>query len=291
MNPNDPNQQHIANLIQQNDGQQQSQNNMWGTPPPPQQQPDPNQQQPGQFTEQPPQPQQPPAQQQQQQNNDQPPSWANGLVEKVESLEEQLGQVVQQPPQQQQPTQQQQQEGWRPRSFEDIDKRIEERAQEISTKQMEAWQEQQRQQAEAQEKARQEADKHIDGQLEELRQNNVLPPVQNQYDPNDPGRQAQTELIAYAVNQGTDNLVAAAQSLQAHHQSGYYFDRTKNGLVRRGSQTAAAQAPIAGASPSVTGGNAQQGPTMGDIATKSLDQLMAEGSQQVGIGAGQNVQF
>lgn len=95
-----------------------------------------------------------------------------------------------------------------------------------------------------------------------LQQLGLLPAVTNPGDPNDPGRLAKRELYGYTIamgGQGPENLMPAATALKALHDSGVYFDVQQNKLIRRGSQSAAAQAPIAGGAP-VTGGPGQGGP-------------------------------
>lgn len=200
-----------------------------------------------------------------------PPAWAQGLIEEVATLKQQFAQ-----PTGQQPSGQQQ--SWTPQGWEDVDARIEERARELFRQgfgELAAMQQAEAEQAEAQ---RQQADAYIDQQINQLTSTGYLPAIANPADPNDPGRVAQQELFAYAISLGTDNLAAVAPTLYAHHQNGYYYDRNQNKLVRRGSQTAAAQAPIAGASPSITAGNTV-GPTMRDLATKDLHTLAQEASQ------------
>jgi hypothetical protein len=131
----------------------------------------------------------------------------------------------------------------------------------------------------AAEESKRQADSFIDTQVANLEKTGFLPPITNPADPADAGRAARSELYAYALSLGTDNLMAVAPNLNTLHQSGYYYDRTRNALVRRGSQSAAAQAPIAGASPTLATANANPAPTMRDLATKSLDTLAEEANR------------
>lgn len=135
------------------------------------------------------------------------------------------------------------------------------------------------QQVEA-DRLRAEADSLIDSQLSQLQVQGYLTPIANPTDPADPGRAAQSELISFAIALGTDNLLAVAPTLYTHHQNGYYYDRSRNQLVRRGSTSAAAQAPIAGSS--VVGATGQPaGPTMRDFATKDLHTLADEANRAI----------
>ena len=164
---------------------------------------------------------------------------------------------------------------WEPDNWEDVEARIEQRAREIVQQSFTQQQAEAQAAAEQQQAALAAADKAIDTAVEQLEKNGYLPPVANPADPNDPGRAARSELYSYALALGTDDVTAAAVSLHALHQSGYFYDRTKNAYVRRGSQSAAAQAPIAGAAPVLPTG-APTGPTMADLATKSLSELSEE---------------
>lgn len=78
------------------------------------------------------------------------------------------------------------------------------------------------QQAVEQEKQNQQ---YIDNTVTQLRGAGYLPPITNQYDPNDVGKQAETELIGYAVyGLGTTDLSKAAQELKFRHDAGFVFD-------------------------------------------------------------------
>jgi hypothetical protein len=72
-----------------------------------------------------------------------------------------------------------------------------------------------------QEKANQQI---IDGTLNDLRGAGYLPAVANPFDANDQGKQAENELIGYAVSLGTTNLVEAAKELKFKHDSGLKYD-------------------------------------------------------------------
>lgn len=201
---------------------------------------------------------------------DQPPAWAQGLMNDIAELKGNRAPGG---------------EEWSPQSWADVDARVEARARQLVADGLSQMTAAQQAQAEAETNARNAADQFIDTQITQLETNGYLPRIANPTDPNDPGRAAHQELFAYALAQGTDNLMAVAPSLYAHHQSGYYYDRHQNRLVRRGSQTAAAHAPIAGASPTLAPASpAGQGPSMRDLATKDLQTLAAEAGQAYPIG-------
>lgn len=83
------------------------------------------------------------------------------------------------------------------------------------------------QQKEAQQKAAEQEKENqaaIDQSLGQLRVAGYLPPVNNQFDANDLGKQAENELIGYAVHLGTNDLTKAAQELKSRHDRGDKFD-------------------------------------------------------------------
>lgn len=204
--------------------------------------------------------------------NQEVPAWAAGLTQTVQELQQQV---------QNQP---QGGDDWpdRPKTWGGLKQAIQTEAQKIAQEHIKTYQDQQTTAAQQQEQAMQAANQQIDSALGNLRNGGFLPIVANPTDPNDVGKIAERELIAYAVSTGgqdAQSLLRAAPTLKALHDSGVYFDFTRNTLVRRGSQSAAAGAPIAGASPSFgnAGGGQQAAPTNRQIANMSMDQLMAMG--------------
>lgn len=199
---------------------------------------------------------------------DQPPAWAQEVIDAAKTIQQQQAQPAPGtvPAGQGQP----QQSDWNPQNWADVDARIEARAQELFRNGLTEIQSQQQAQAEAEQQALAQADAAIDQSLNQLRQTGYLPPVANPNDRDDAGKIAERELIAYTIAQGTDNLLATAPVLHALHQSGYYYDAGQNKLVRKGSQTAAAQAPIAGATPSVTPAQGGATLTYSDLANTDL---------------------
>lgn len=210
------------------------------------------------------------------QQQDQTPAWAQQILQAM-----QQGGQNQQPsgqaPQVQQPRDS---DAWsdqnRPRSWSEMQKAIQETAEKIADQKLVAAQTQAQQvDAEARERNLQ-AQAMIDQTENQLRQYGFLPPITNPVDPNDPGVAAQRELEHYAVSIKSNDLFATATTLKALHDSGMYFDTQSNSLKRRNSQSAAARAPIFGGSPSAATAQ-QSGPTHGQLATMSMDQLFQHG--------------
>lgn len=113
--------------------------------------------------------------------------------------------------------------------FEDVDKRAEAIV-EKKLAQREEQNQKTNQQVTEQEKANQQ---YIDSTVGQLRSAGYLPPVANQFDENDPGRQAENELLGYAVyGLGSTDLVKAAQELKFRHDAGFKFDSNTKQFVQ-----------------------------------------------------------
>lgn len=79
----------------------------------------------------------------------------------------------------------------------------------------------------------QQNQQYIDNTVGQLRQAGYLPPVMNQFDANDQGKQAENELIGYAVyGLGSTDLVKAAQELKFRHDTGFKYDYTSKQFVQ-----------------------------------------------------------
>lgn len=85
----------------------------------------------------------------------------------------------------------------------------------------EQQQQQSNQQVQQQEQANQQ---QIDTTVTQLRNAGYLPPVTNQFDSNDPGKQAENELLAYTISLGSTDLVKTAQELKFRHDAGFKYD-------------------------------------------------------------------
>lgn len=79
----------------------------------------------------------------------------------------------------------------------------------------------------------QQNQQYIDNTVNQLRQAGYLPPINNQFDANDPGKQAENELLGYAVyGVGSTDLVKAAQELKFRHDAGYKYDYNAKNWVQ-----------------------------------------------------------
>lgn len=112
--------------------------------------------------------------------------------------------------------------------FSDVDKR----AQEIVDK---AFQDRETQANQVRTQALQQEQQnqsYIDNTVGQLRQAGYLPPVANALDVNDQGKQAENELLGYAIALGSTDLVNAAKELKFRHDAGFRYDYASKQFVQ-----------------------------------------------------------
>lgn len=73
---------------------------------------------------------------------------------------------------------------------------------------------------------------YIDNTVNQLRSAGYLPPVTNQFDANDIGKQAENELLGYAISLGSTDLAGAARELKFRHDAGFKYDYASKGFVQ-----------------------------------------------------------
>ncbi len=73
---------------------------------------------------------------------------------------------------------------------------------------------------------------YIDNSINQLRQAGYLPPVTNQFDANDAGKQAENELLGYTISLGSTDLVNAAKELKFRHDAGFKYDYANKQFVQ-----------------------------------------------------------
>lgn len=112
--------------------------------------------------------------------------------------------------------------------FEDVDKR----AEAIVTKKLEEQAQQAQQTNDQVQKQEQQNQQYIEGTVSQLRQAGYLPPISNQFDLNDAGKQAENELLGYTIALGSTDLIAAAKELKHRHDTGYKFDYQNKQFVQ-----------------------------------------------------------
>lgn len=78
----------------------------------------------------------------------------------------------------------------------------------------------------------QQNQQYIDNTVTQLRNAGYLPPVANQFDTNDQGKQAENELLGYAISLGSTDLVNAAKELKFRHDAGFKYDYQNKQFVQ-----------------------------------------------------------
>lgn len=174
----------------------------------------------------------------------------------------------------------------RPKSWDEMRQANEalatQKAQEIVTQTLEQQQQAQQQQLQAE----QAANAAIDSTFNRLRLSGALPQITNPNDPNDPGKLAERELLGYTMamgGQSAEDMVYAAPALLQRHQMGEYYDVREQKMARRGSQSVAAFAPMAGGAPMMGQMGQPAGPTQSQLASgaRDLGSLMQLGMDQI----------
>lgn len=174
------------------------------------------------------------------------PAWADSLLQTVQGLETRIGQfeqTINTPP----PPPAPDPEEDRPRTWAELNKRIEDKAAEKAQQLYDERAQAQANATAAQEDAVKEVEKQLDAQVLQLEQAGVLPQVANKLDKNDAGRMARSELFGYAYAMGTTNLIPVAQTLQKFHERGLRYDPRAGDFVATNSP--GGNAPIAGGTP------------------------------------------
>lgn len=198
--------------------------------------------------------------------SDQPPAWAQELAQMIQQNQggaaDPNAAVPPAAP------------GWKPNSWDDVLGKVTE-----ITKNTLTEKERTEQMAKSAEDAKVDSIlKDIDNQLQTMRYYGQMPLVQNPYDPNDPGKTYQRELIGLADVLNTTSLNAVNQQLQIAHRGGFRFDPTTKNFVSTNGQgytPAGMNSPISGGA--AAGGTAPAGgqlPPIGQLRRASLGELM-----------------
>ena len=156
---------------------------------------------------------------------------------------------------------------WEPQSWEEVDQRAREHAQE-EVKRIKAEEDAA---IRAQEDQRKSIDKEFDDQLSTLEKAGRIPTIKDNNNPDDPGNIARRELFGLGVKYGSPNLSAMADLAETLHKEGVRYDARQGQMVKDKQPTPGQTAPVG--SSSRTTENATK-PTYKDIHNLSMDQLV-----------------
>lgn len=169
------------------------------------------------------------------------------------------------------------QPGWKPTSWDDIPKLVDERAQEIARKTLESREQEAQRRQETRDREEAELEAQLDRSLDQLEQVGYLPKINNPNDYNDPGVAARRELMSAAETMGTMELDKVADNLSQMHRNNIVFDpRTKTYVSAEGTL-----APLPGkyapvGNSSVTSPSSSfTPPTVRELRNSSMDDLIA----------------
>lgn len=169
-------------------------------------------------------------------------------------------------------------DGWKPQTWDDIPKLIDEKGEEAARRiiaQRDAEAENVRQTQLANQQA---IDQNFEKQLSNMEREGKLPPIGNPNDENDPGRQARRELFGIALDQETLNLEKANKYRLTLESKGLRFDPKLNDFLDVNPVPAGLHSPV-GSSSARSTGNGKSMPDYKTIHGRSMDDLVRMGSQ------------
>lgn len=168
-------------------------------------------------------------------------------------------------------------ESFRPKSWDDIPRLVEERGEEITKRILEERDQQARLTVEAERKAREEVDRQIDGDLARLEKSGLIPAIEDDSKHDDPGKAFRRELMGYMSFAETLNMDLAAQMLKIMHEKGSHFDYKAAKFIQSNPPAPGASAPVS------TGG--KSGNTSGQITYKDIHTLTMQQLATRGMGS------
>lgn len=162
---------------------------------------------------------------------------------------------------------------WQPQKWDDFVELARKVGQEEASKIVQAREVEYTKQSQAAADQQAKINAEIDKQLSDLEKEGFLPKIQNQNNPQDPGKLAQKELLALGVFLETTNLSKVAQTLKQNHDAGYTFNVESNSWVK--ARLPGSYAPV-GSSSAISGAPQSNGPNYDMIhKARNFDDLIA----------------
>lgn len=145
-------------------------------------------------------------------------------------------------------------ESFIPNTWDDVDKRIDEKTKTNTRAILEERDKEIEDQRAEKEKARQVIDKDLDDQLTEMEKSGMITSIKDPDADDDPGKAQRREIFAYGAKLGTTNLKEVAERLKREHEAGYEFVwsgiNVKSGkFIRKQTSGFGKTVPIASSSP------------------------------------------
>lgn len=169
-----------------------------------------------------------------------------------------------------------QQEEWKPKTWDDIPKKVEETAAQVVEEKLSEKEKQEQDARKAEDAKQKQMDTFIDNQMADLEKNGVLPKIENPGDENDPGRAARRELLGFAGMLGTLDLSKASDVLKELHGAGKTYDPRANNMqgafLRSNATPSGINAPVASSNRPV--GNAPNKPDYKTLHNATMDTLI-----------------
>jgi len=167
--------------------------------------------------------------------------------------------------------------GWKPTTWDDIPKLVDERAQEIAKKTLADRDQTALRQQQDREREEAELEAQLDRSLASLEQSGYLPKIGNPNDRNDPGVAARRELMSAAETMRTMELDRVADTLTQMHRNNMIFDSATKSYISAENSLAplpGKYAPVGNSSVS-SPNTSFATPSTRDIRNSSMDDLIA----------------
>lgn len=189
----------------------------------------------------------------------------DGFDEKFTGLEEKMTVPAPAPANEPQP-------GWKPDTWDDVPKLVDEKARAIVQEENNKIEQERLRIADEEDKSKQAINEEFDRQLAELEKDQVIPPIKDANDPNDPGRLVRQELFGLSIKSGSIDLIAMADILKTVKTTGMRFDARTNQFIKADVTPSGINAPV-GSSSAASGASAG-GPSYKEIHNSSMDALI-----------------
>lgn len=177
--------------------------------------------------------------------------------------------------------QQAQQPQWAPKTWDEIPKMVDQRAEEIAKKALEARDNAERNKLDRQANEERQMEAEIDKSLQALEQSGYLPSVGNPNDYNDPGVAARRELLGAASHMGTPELDKVADTLTQLHRQDMLFDTKTKTYISADNSLAPLPGKFSPVGNSSTSSPSRfNGPSARDLRNSSMDDLVALAEQR-----------
>ncbi len=167
-------------------------------------------------------------------------------------------------------------EGWVPSSWEDVKKLKDEAKEEAKQEVFQTLEERAKEynsQIEANKKQEAEVEKYFEDSFSQLEKAGILAKIEKADDPADKGKAGRRELLLWAAEQGSGDILAASKTLDDLHKQGFKYDDQQKKIVRSNYMPAGYNSTVSSSNRSA-GAPTGTGLTRQQIHTASFDDIV-----------------